>query len=53
MAENLCPLAAECLTRDQEKALVEMRLMERIGKGGGVIKLFWDGRRWKITIVRK
>jgi hypothetical protein len=36
-----------------EKALAEMRLMERIGKGGGIIKLYWDGRRWNITITRK
>ena len=53
MNDTRCPLVAECLTRDQEKVLAEMRLMEKIGKGGGMIKLFWDGRRWKITIIRK
>lgn len=48
----VCPLAQQCLTRDQEKVLAEMRLMERIGKGGGLIKLFWDGKKWRITAIR-
>lgn len=47
-----CPLADECLTVAQSAALAEMRLMEKIGKGGGLIKLYWDGKRWKITAIR-
>lgn len=50
--QTTCPLAELCLTRAQEKALAEMRLMERIGKGGGIIKLFWDGKSWRVTAIR-
>lgn len=52
MTESLCPLASECLTPAQSQALAEMRLMEMIGRGGGIIKLYWDGKRWKVTVVR-
>ena len=48
----VCPLAEKCLPRIYERVLAEMRLMERIGKGGGTIKLFWNGRRWRVTVTR-
>ncbi|NPV54537.1 MAG: hypothetical protein HPY71_13650 [Firmicutes bacterium] len=52
MNELICPLAEQCLPRFYERVLAEMRLMERVGKGGGIIKLFWDGKRWRITAIR-
>jgi hypothetical protein len=47
----ICPLAEKCLPRDYEQVLAEMRLMEKIGKGG-IIKLYWDGKGWKVTAIR-
>jgi len=41
------------LTKAEAKVVNEMRLMERIGKGGGMIKTFWDGKAWKVTAIRK
>lgn len=41
------------LTSAESKVLAEMKLMERIGKGGGMLKLFWDGKAWKVTAIRK
>jgi len=52
MTDFLCPLAEQCLPRIYERVLAEMRLMERVGRGGGMIKLFWDGRRWKVAVIR-
>ena len=49
-----CPLADECLTKGQAKVLAEMRLLERIGKGGGMIKVYYDGKGgWKVTTIKK
>jgi hypothetical protein len=41
------------LSAAEAKAVNEMRLMEKIGKGGGMLKMFWDGKAWKVTAIRK
>jgi len=49
-----CPLADKCFTKHQEKVLGEMRLMEKIAKGGGLIKAYYDGKGgWKVTSIKK
>lgn len=55
MTETICPLAQECLTKDQEAALAWMRKAGGDWKYGGLIKLKFDplkaegDGRWEIV----
>lgn len=41
------------LTEAENQAVLKMRLLEKICKKGGVVKAFWNGKRWEITASMK
>jgi len=48
-----CP---PCLLNDAErKVIAEMRLLARIGKRGGIVKVRWiaDRQIWDVTTIKK
>ena len=41
------------LSEAENQVKLKMRLLEKVGKKGGVVKAFWNGKRWEITASMK
>ena len=41
------------LSEAENQAVLKMRMLEKMAKKGGVVKAFWNGKRWEITASMK